>query len=122
MDIPILLQFLLTPTLMKINVGWGQITDAISRLFAGGNFTDPATNITHWTPGILGADPTVIAVVMFLFFLILIGLFGMGFLVGSVVLLPVMFALFQYIPPLRIIVAIVIGIIFGMGLHRIIRR
>lgn len=121
MNLFFMFQYLLMP-IMAIDVGWGNITDAVGRLFTGGNWTDPTTGIAHWSPGILGGDPTVIALIMFLFFFILIGLFGLGFLIGSVVLLPMMFALFQYVPPLRIIVAIVVGIIFGMGLHRIIKR
>lgn len=121
MSLLLLIQQFFMP-LMAIDVGWENITSGISRLFTGGNWTDPAGGGTHWVEGILGGDPIIIAIIMFLFFFILAGMFGLGMVIGSVVLLPLMFALFQYIPPLRIIVAIILGIVFGIGLHRIIRR
>lgn len=120
MNLLLLLQHLIAP-LLAIDVGWENITQGIGRLFTGGNWTDP-TGGTHWIDGILGGDPVVIAVIMFLFFFILCGMFGLGLLVGSVILLPLMFALFQYLPPLRIIVAIILGLILGFGMHKIIRR
>lgn len=121
MNISILFQNIL-PFIMAINVNWSGITDGISRLFTGGYFTDPQTNVTQFIPGVLGSNMTIVAVFVFLFFFILVGLFGMTMLIGSVVIIPVLFFLFQYVPPLRIIVAIVIGFIFGIGLHRLIRR
>lgn len=120
MNLLFILQQLLLPV-CAIDVGWDNITQGIGRLFTGGNWTDPSGGV-HWIDGILGGDPVVIAIIFFLFFFILVGYFGLGMLVGSVVLLPLMFALFQYLPPLRIIVAIILGLVLGFGMHRIIRR
>lgn len=117
-----LLQVLYANIINVIPVDWNTITDGISRLFLGGNWTDPSTGTSHYVTGLLGGDPIIVAMLIFLFFLIMVGLFGMGMLIGSVVILPMLFFLFQWIPPLRIVVAIIIGIIFGIGLHRIIRR
>ena len=55
-------------------------------------------------------------------FLVLTLILGLGMLVGSVVLIPSLFSIFNYIPDLRIIVAIICGLLFGMGLHQLIRR
>jgi hypothetical protein len=116
------LQVLYANIIYTVPVDWNTITDGIHRLFLGGNYTDPNTGQIHYITGLLGGDPIIVAMIIFLFFIIIIGLFGMTLIIGSVILLPLMFFLFQWIPPLRIIVAIILGIIFGFGLHRIIRR
>jgi hypothetical protein len=64
----------------------------------------------------------LIGIVIFLFFFIVTLLLGLGMLVGSVVLLPSLFIVFEFIPSLRIIVAIALGLIFGLALNKLIRR
>lgn len=107
--------------LLVLNVNWSSITDPIGRMFNGGTWTDPATGTTHSITGIMG-DPTITGLFLFLILFVLTMVFGLGMLIGSVVLIPSMFAVFQYIPELRILVAIICGLIFGMGLHRLVKR
>ena len=47
---------------------------------------------------------------------------GIGMLVGSVAILPIFFLVFQYIPPLKIIVAIISGLLLGITMNRLIKR
>jgi hypothetical protein len=108
-------------TIMAININWSSITDPIGRLFSGGTWIDPSTGLPHEIEGIMG-DPLLTGLFLFLIFFILTMVFGLGMLIGSVVIIPSMFAVFQYIPELRIIVAIICGLIFGMGLHKLIKR
>lgn len=82
------------------------------------SFTQPIGDLFRQ---ILGSD-LLIGIFIFLVVMLLVFIFGLGFLVGSVVLIPAMFLIFQYIPPLRIIFAIVMGLFVGLGLHRLIRR
>lgn len=121
MNISIFLHILMQ-NIYALNVNWNNMTDGIGRLFGGGNWTDPQTGITHYVHGILGGDMTIISIVIFLFFFIVAGVMGLSFIIGSVVFLPLMFFLFQYLPHLQFIVAIIVGLILGFGLHRIIRR
>jgi hypothetical protein len=72
--------------------------------------------------GIFGAEPVLAGLFVFLIFAVLTLIFGLGMLIGSVVLIPVLFLVFETIPDLRIIVAIFMGLIFGIGLSRIVRR
>jgi len=43
-------------------------------------------------------------------------------IVGSVVIIPALFAIFQWIPTLKIIVGLLCGLLFGFALQRIYRR
>jgi len=70
---------------------------------------------------ILGSD-LLIGIILFMFFMILTLIVGLGMVVGSVVIIPSLFLVFQYIPDLKIIVAIVIGMVVGLALNKIIRR
>jgi len=100
--------------LFAVDLNWSIITDGIYELFAG--------NETSGLDGVIGNDPILIGAFIFLVLFILTLIFGLGMLVGSVVFIPTMFALFQFIPDLRIIVAIICGLVFGLGLHRLIKR
>lgn len=64
----------------------------------------------------------ILGVFLFLILFILTFIFGLGMLVGSVVFVPAMFLVFRYIPSGRILIAIVLGLLVGMGLNRLIRR
>jgi len=117
-----MIQYLLSwLSVMAIDVDWGSITDPIGRLFSGGNWTDPSTGLTHDIEGIMG-DPLLTGLFIFLIFFVLTMVFGLGMLIGSVIIIPSLFAVFQYIPELRIIVAIMCGLIFGIGLHKLVKR
>lgn len=108
-------------SIFAIDVNWTSITDPINRMFNGGTWVDPVTGHTQSITGIMG-DPTLTGLFIFLILFILTMVFGLGMLIGSVVIIPSLFAVFQYIPELRILVAIICGLIFGMGLHRMVKR
>lgn len=105
-----------------LSVNWSNIVDPVGRMFTGGNITDPITGNTTHVTGMFGGDPTLFAVFLFLAFLLLTLMFGLGLIVGSVVLLPISFYIFRWVPDFRIIVGILAGLIFGLALHRLIRR
>ena len=100
--------------LLLIDINWNNITNPIYELFVG--------NESQGIEGVLGNDIMLLGAFLFLILFVLTLMFGLGMLVGSVVILPSLFAVFNYIPDLRIIVAIICGLIFGLGLHRLIRR
>ncbi len=100
--------------LLIIDLNWSEITNPIYELFAG--------NESSGVSGVIGADPMIIGAFIFVALLILTLMFGLGMLVGTVIIIPSLFAVFDFIPDLRIIVAIITGLIFGLGLHRLIRR
>ena len=100
--------------LMIININWDNITNPIYELFAG--------NESQGLGGVIGNDPMLLGAFIFLVLFVLTLILGLGMLVGSVVIIPSLFAVFNYVPDLRIIVAIICGLIFGLGLHRLIRR
>ena len=64
----------------------------------------------------------LLGILIFLFFLIFTFVLGLGMVIGSVVLIPSLFLVFDYIPDLRIFVAIFLGLIVGLGLHKFINR
>ena len=99
--------------ILAINLDWGDITNPIYELFMG--------NETSGITGIIG-DEMLLGVFLLLVFMLLTFMFGLGMLVGSVVLIPALFSVFKWIPNLRIIVAMMLGILFGLALHRFIKR
>jgi len=105
---------LLASIILAIDVNWSDFTDPIYELFMG--------NQTTGTLGIFEGNELLLAGFLFILFLILTLMFGLGLLVGSVILIPASFAIFDFAPPLRIIFAIVAGLIFGLALHRLVRR
>lgn len=109
---------------LHINVSWTHIFDDIGIMFTGGNHTLPNGTVIP-VVGIFGGGMdtnALLGIFIFLILFVLTALFGMGMLVGSVVLIPTVFAVIGYIPELRIIVAIIVGILFGLGLNRLVRR
>jgi hypothetical protein len=108
-------------------VGWGGIADSIARLFFGGNYTN-STGAVVPVNGIFSAfggeavGGMIAGLIILMFFLIITAIYGMGVLIGSSILIPAMFAVFQFIPPLRIIIAIVVGLILGLGFHKFVKR
>ena len=109
--IPHLLSILFT--YMSIDVNWSQYTDPIYHMFMG-----DGQNIT----GIFEGDSELFGIFIFFILLLLTLMWGLGMLVGMVVILPSLFLIFQWEPNLRIIVAIIAGLGFGLALHRLIRR
>jgi len=64
----------------------------------------------------------IIGILIFLFFLIFTLILGLGMVIGSVVMIPALFLVFKYIPDMRIFVAIFLGLLVGLGLHKFINR
>jgi len=93
---------------MAANINWTDIIDPISRMFTAPN-------------GIFGSE-LIAALFLFMVFLILTAVFGMGMLIGSVIIIPSMFLVFEYIPTLKIAAAIIIGLLFGIGLNKLVKR
>lgn len=97
-----------------LNINWENITTPIYELFMG--------NETNAVEGVIGNDPMLLGGFLFLILFVLTLILGLGMLVGSVVIIPTLFSIFNFIPDLRIIVAIICGLLFGLGLHQLIRR
>ena len=106
--------------ILSIDVNWSSITDPMGRLFFGGNYT-AVDGTPLYTTGIFG-DPTLAGLFLFFIFFILTLIAGLSILVGSVAIIPALFAIFEYIPDLRIVVGIFCGLIFGLALHRLVKR
>lgn len=70
---------------------------------------------------VFGSD-LILGAIIFLFFLVFTLVLGLGMIIGSVVLIPAMFLVFEFIPDLSIIVAIFLGLFVGLGLHKFINR
>jgi len=98
-----------------LDVNWSQIIDPINRLFMGG--IDPNTG--NPINGIIG-DPIFMAIFLFMFMFILTAVLGLGFLVGSVIIIPTAFLIFQWVPELRIFFAIILGGLLGITLNKFI--
>lgn len=82
------------------------------------DFTDPISDTFHQ---IFGSE-LLLGIFVFIIIMILVFIFGLGFIVGSVVFIPAMFLVFGFIPSGRIILAIILGLFVGLGLHRLMRR
>lgn len=110
-------------TLTATNYTTTETSVSISHTLLNQNTTKAETQYTyiHCTQSIIG-DDMLFGLFIFMILFILTLMFGLGMLVGSVVIIPSLFAVFQYIPDLRIIVAIICGLVFGLGLHRLVRR
>jgi len=104
-------QFLLT-ILLAIDIDWGDITEPIYRLFMGNETVE----------GIFAGDSMLLGIFIFIILFILTLMFGLGMLVGSVVIIPSLFAIFNYIPGTRALIGILAGLIFGLALHKLVRR
>jgi len=117
-------QLLASLQLLTINVNWTGIFDDIGRLFMGGNYTDP-NGTTIPVQGIFGGGLDTMALMgifLFMILFILTAMWGLGILIGSVAIIPSAFAVMGYIPELRVILAIVLGLLFGLGINRFVRR
>jgi hypothetical protein len=107
-----------------VNTDWTSIFDGIGRMFTGGNYTD-SNGIYHSVTGIFGGgfdSRSLLGIFIFMILFILTAMYGMGILIGSVAIIPSVFAVIGYLPDLTIIVAIIVGLVFGLGLNRLIRR
>lgn len=88
-------------------------------MFLGGNYTDAEG--FHSITGIIG-DPVFMAILLFLFMFILTAVLGLGFMVGSVIIIPSAFIVLQWIPELRVILAIILGGVLGIALNKFMSR
>jgi len=64
----------------------------------------------------------LLGIFIFIFFFIFTLLLGLGMLVGSTIIIPAMFVVFEFVPSFAIIVGIVLGLLFGLGMNRLVRR
>jgi hypothetical protein len=83
------------------------------------DITDPIMN--QMIMPIFGSE-LLVGVFFFIIILIFTFIFGLGILVGIVPLIPAMFIVFGFIPSGRIILALILGFMVGIGLNRLIRR
>jgi len=96
-----------------INIDWDGILGPIGELFLGDGGE---------LEGVIGDNIMIVGLFIFLVLFLMTLMMGLGMLIGSVVIIPSLFAVFQYIPSLQIIVAIICGLIFGFALNRIVKR
>ena len=97
-----------------VDINWDNILIPIGDMFLGNN---------NGLEGIFGADnQLVVGLFVFLVLFLMTLMMGLGMSVGSVIILPSLFAVFQWIPPLRITTAIISGLLLGFALHKIIKR
>lgn len=97
----------------SVSTDWDSIFGKIAELFTGDGGE---------LEGIIGDNLMIVGLFLFLVLFLMTLMMGLGMLVGSVVIIPSLFAVFQYIPSLQIIVAIICGLLFGFALNRIVRR
>ena len=107
-----MLNLLIVNLFLAVNIDWDNIFTPLGELFLGGDSTI----------GIIGDNQMLVGLILFSFLFIMTLMFGLGMLVGSVAIIPSLFAVFQFIPSLQIIVAIICGLLFGITLHKIIKR
>ena len=96
-----------------VGVDWPGLLDPIGELIFGDGLE---------TEGVIGDNIMIAGLFLFLVLFAMTLIMGLGMLIGSVVVIPSLFAVFQYIPSLQIIVAIICGLLFGFALNKIIRR
>jgi len=70
---------------------------------------------------LMGSD-LILAGIIFLFFFVFTLILGLGMLIGSVVLIPSMFLVFEFVPDLKIFIALFLGLFVGLALHKFINR
>jgi hypothetical protein len=109
-----LLSFTFFSIVFAIDLDWGKLIDPIYEMFMG--------NATKGITGMFEGNTMLLGAFILIIFLILTMMFGLGMLVGTVVIIPALFAVFGFIPDLRIIIAIIAGLLFGLGLHKLVRR
>jgi len=96
-----------------VNIDWSNILDPIGELIFGND---------EGLEGIIGENEMVAGLFLFMILFLLTLIMGLGMLVGSVVIIPSLFAVFQYVPSLQMLVGIICGLLFGFGLNKIVRR
>jgi len=99
-------------------VSWDNIFQKIGTLFMGNETVNGIFG--GGNPG--GGDPILAGVFLFIILFILTAIWGLGMMIGSAVIIPITFSVFQFIPGLKIIVAIICGLVFGIALHKLVRR
>jgi len=97
--------------IVMTGVDWNGIINPIKELFFG---TDTMTGIIE--------NEMVVGMFIFLILFTLTLMMGLGMVVGSVTIVPALFAVFDWVPSLRILVAIISGLLLGFALNRIIKR
>ena len=93
----------------------------LSGLFVMGVF-DNLTQPFEYLANNLLANPLLIGMTIFLFFTLFMLLVFIPFEAMAPIELLICFAVFEYIPQLRIVVAILVGLVIGIGLIKWVRR
>ena len=96
-----------------VGTDWDKILTPIGELFTGDGGE---------LEGVIGDNLMIVGLFIFMVLFLFTLMMGLGMLVGAVVIIPSLFAVFQYIPSLQIVVAIICGLLFGFALNRIVRR
>lgn len=97
-----------------LSIVFSAISDTIDRI---------SQIFTNSSYGIFGTyDPVFFWLFVFFIFLLLTFIFGLGMVVGIIILIPASFLIFHEIPNFRIILMIFLGIAFGLALNRLVRR
>lgn len=96
-----------------ITTDWNDIFNPIGELFLGDGGD---------TEGIIGNNEMVLGLFIFLCLFVFTLILGLGMLIGSVVIIPSLFAIFQFIPGLKIVVAIVCGLLLGFACRKLIGK
>lgn len=110
---------------MDINIIWFLLISGTNVTQADTNITQFWTNITqpfsYLAENLLG-DPLITGLVIFLFIMFFALMLYIPFEALVVIMLPTLFLVFNYIPQLQIVVALLVGILIGLGLLKWIRR
>lgn len=96
-----------------VDINWSAVLDPIGDLFFGNS---------EGLDGVIGENEMLVGLFLFTVLFLFTLIMGLGMLVGSVAIIPSLFAVFNYIPSLQMIVAIICGLLFGFALNKIVRR
>lgn len=96
-----------------VDIDWSKIIDPIGELIFGND---------AGLEGIIGENEMVAGLFLFMILFLFTLIMGLGMLIGCVAIIPSLFAVFQYIPSLQMLVAIICGLLFGFALNRVVKR
>lgn len=108
----VIFQLLISPTVMVLDTDWGDIYREIGELFIGDNETT----------GIFGGDNAVLGLFIITIIFIITFMLGITGIISIVIIIPTLFAVFNWIPELRLIVAIIAALAFGFVMNKIVKR
>lgn len=92
--------------------------DIMTLMVSSGGFLAPFEDLAD---NIIG-NPLLIGAIIFLFFLMFAMYLRLPFTAVVIIMIPVSFLTFKYIPELRLVLAIMIAILVGLGLIKWTRK